>query len=70
MIIPFWNRFYDNDCYQESYNVGGFHLNHFMLFVQSWERPTQTRVGVTVPNTGPCNYYACLKNDFSLVLQN
>jgi len=53
MIILFWNKFYDNDCYQESYNVGGFHLNHFMLFAQPWERPTKTRVGVTVPVQDP-----------------
>jgi hypothetical protein len=41
MTIPSWNKLYDNDCYQESYNVGGFHLKHLMLFTDLWRRSAQ-----------------------------
>lgn len=42
MTIPYWSKLYDNDCYQESYNVGGFHLKHLMLFTDLWRRSEQT----------------------------
>jgi len=70
MIILFWNKFYDNDGYQESYNVGGFHLSHFMLFAQPWERPTKTHVSVTVPIQDPVITPLVSRTNFRSFLKN